>query len=141
MRQIVHCLVKTDIFPRFFNFSTLCKQVLHIFTILCFWPIHYHISCSLSRKGHRVVNGNFLSQQWKRYLGEVRINRNDKIAVFPCETFVYENTNHNNNNNEKVQQFCFHYVARSILGTTNTTFVFCMPASDQGKYVAVMMDG
>lgn len=26
MRQIVHCLVKTDIFPRFFNFSTLCRS-------------------------------------------------------------------------------------------------------------------
>ena len=92
------------------------------------WPLlrlAFHYNHVLSRKGHRVVNGNFLSQEWKRYLGEVRINRDDKIAVFSCETFVLDE--------EKAQKFCFHYVTRSVLGTTNTTTVFCMPASNQGR--------
>ena len=84
-------------------------------------------------KGHRIVNGNFLSEEWKRYLGEVRINRDDQIAVFPCGTFAMSDDDKNKVGEEKAQKFCFQYVARSILGTTNTTTLFCMPASKHGR--------
>ena len=82
-------------------------------------------SFSLSRKGHRVVNGNFLPTDWT-YLGEVRIHPDDdEIAIFPCELFTGKGNNAN--------KFCFHYVSRSVIGTTNTTAKFCMPATIEGK--------
>ena len=80
---------------------------------------------SLSRKGHRIVNGNFLPTDWT-YLGEVRIHPDDdEIAIFPCELFTGKGNNAN--------KFCFHYVSRSVIGTTNTTAKFCMPATVEGN--------
>ena len=83
----------------------------------------------LSRKGHHVVNGNFLLDDW-HYLGEVRVQpEDDKIAVFPCELFHQATLPEK----DRVTKFCFHYVSYSIIGTINTTSVFCLPAYSQGN--------
>ena len=86
----------------------------------------------LSRKGHQIVNGNFLPSDWT-YLGEVRIHRDDdKIAVLPCELF---SNKLDGGRGGQANKFCFHYVSRSVIGTTNTTAKFCMPATKEGKDV------
>ena len=89
----------------------------------------------ISRKGHQIINGNFLPSDWT-YLGEVRIHPDDdQIAVFPCELFSAANNKAavGDGYDDDVSKFCFHYVSRSIIGTTNTTAKFCMPATKKGK--------
>lgn len=90
-----------------------------------FFTIIIHSSTCFSREGHRVVNGNFLPGDW-RYFGEVRIHQDDdKVAVIPCKLFANIETS--------MSTFCFHYVSRSIIGTTNTTAKLCTPATKKGS--------
>lgn len=68
-----------------------------------------------------------LPGEW-HYLGEVRLNQeDDNIAIFPCKFF---------HNAKDLVKYCFHYVSRSIIGTTNTTTTFCMPANTKDVQLA-----
>lgn len=87
----------------------------------------YHCINGFSFKGQRVVNGRVLPAGSWDYLGEVRMEPGDHIAVFPCQLFGPDDG--------RFHTFCFHYVSRSIIGTTNTTAKFCMPANQKGSFL------
>ena len=101
------------------------------------------IVCVLSVK--EIIAGNIIATRKQTYLGEVRLQKGENIAVFPCE--IFHRTFKDNDKSKHVDgitattdrqtvnywKYCFHYVTISKQGTTNTTAKFCMPATIEGK--------
>ena len=79
-------------------------------------------------QSREIILGNIIAPKSRQYLGEVRVNKGEEIAVFKCDIF-----------SKKYWRFCFDYVTSTILGTVNTTTRFCMPAHAKGEWLRDFM--
>ena len=96
-----------------------------------------------------LIGNDIFAIKKREYLGEVRMQKGENIAVFPCEIFHGKVQNREeetlngidiNTNDANVKGFkhdywryCFDYVTTNMQGSTNTTTSFCMPAKLKGN--------
>ena len=97
-----------------------------------------------------MIGDDIFAIKKREYLGEVRIQKGENIAVFPCEIFHRRGDTRKDgktngidiDNNANVKGFehdywryCFDYVTTNMKGSTNTTTSFCMPAKLKGNLI------
>ena len=73
---------------------------------------------------------NIISPKPMKYLGEVRVKKQEEIAIFKCHVFRQQQLK---GSGSEFWRFCFDYVTTSLKGTVETTARFCMPAANQEK--------
>ena len=95
-----------------------------------------------------LIGNDIFAIKKREYLGEVRMQKGENIAVLPCEIFhrkletrVEEEEETNGididteaNVKHDYWRYCFDYVTTNMKGSTNTTTSFCMPAKLKGNF-------